>query len=56
MSRRVLWRVMYALASVSSSYRKKIAFEESQHPKAAPVWNSQHGPKSLFSLFLSGRL
>lgn len=32
---RLLWRVLYALASVSSSYRQKIAFEESQQPKAA---------------------
>lgn len=56
---RLLWRVVYALASVSSSYKQKIAFESergSQHPKAALVWNSSHRPNSLLSLFLSGRL
>ncbi len=31
---RLLWRVLYALASVSSSYRQKIAFEREGEPAA----------------------
>lgn len=31
---RLLWRVLYALASVSSSYRQKIAFENEGEPAA----------------------